>query len=52
MTDETIQYFTQRGSRLLDVWLDFSGALTAIIIFYFIYKLIKNKRHTQKGRVQ
>ncbi len=46
MADETIQYFTGRGSMLLDVWLDLLGAITAIIIFYYIgkRKQIKNSR--------
>ncbi|MBQ6702837.1 MAG: VanZ family protein [Clostridia bacterium] len=38
MTDETIQYFSERGSMLLDVWLDLSGATTAILIFFLIYR--------------
>lgn len=43
MTDETIQYFSNRGSMLLDVWLDFSAATIAIIFFYCIYILRKKK---------
>ncbi len=38
MSDETIQYFTGRGSMLLDVWLDLFGATTGIIICYFVFK--------------
>lgn len=38
MSDETIQYFTGRGSMLLDVWLDLSGAVTGIVICYFLLK--------------
>ncbi len=44
MTDETIQYFTNRGSMLLDVWLDFFGACVGITFLYFIYKFIKSKK--------
>lgn len=40
MSDETIQYFTGRGSMVLDVWLDLSGATAGIIISFLI---IKNK---------
>ena len=40
MTDETIQYFTGRGSMLLDVWLDLSGATTGIILASLV---VKNK---------
>ncbi|MBQ4116277.1 MAG: VanZ family protein [Clostridia bacterium] len=38
MSDETIQYFTGRGSMLLDAWLDLFGAVTGIVICYFILK--------------
>ena len=30
--DETIQIFSGRGSAIIDVWLDFSGAAAAILI--------------------
>lgn len=43
MSDETIQYFTERGSMLLDVWLDFSSASLAIFLLYLFWN-IKNKR--------
>ncbi len=48
MTDETIQYFSKRGSMLLDVWLDFLSATLAITFFYLIYK-IYNKRKQKHG---
>ena len=32
VTDETIQSFSGRGSQVLDVVLDFSGALTGILL--------------------
>jgi len=38
MTDETIQYFSGRGSMLLDVWLDFSSSVLAIMLLYLLYK--------------
>ena len=38
MSDETIQYFTGRGSMLLDVWLDLFGATVGILIARFISK--------------
>lgn len=38
MTDETIQYFSGRGSMLLDVWLDFSSSVFAIMLLYLLYK--------------
>ena len=42
--DETIQLLSQRGSSLLDVWLDFAGCLTGILIIL----LITGKKHTKK----
>lgn len=42
MTDETVQIFSNRGSMLLDVWLDFFSATLAIYTFYLIYT-IKHK---------
>lgn len=39
MSDETIQYFTGRGSMLLDVWLDLSGATTGILISFSVIKI-------------
>ena len=36
VTDETIQSFSGRGSQVLDVVLDFSGALTGILLVSLI----------------
>lgn len=36
LTDETIQYFSGRASRVLDVWLDFAGASFAILLGMFL----------------
>lgn len=44
MTDETIQYFSKRGSMLLDVWLDLCASVIAIGLFYLIYRYIKHKK--------
>lgn len=30
VTDETIQVFTQRGSQVIDIWIDFSGLISGI----------------------
>lgn len=43
LTDETIQFFSGRASRVLDVWLDFVGASVAIWVFLLVWHLIKNK---------
>ena len=45
MTDETIQYFTNRGSMLLDVWLDlFAAALAILLVFVFNIMNTKKER--------
>lgn len=36
LVDETIQLFVQRGSGVLDVWLDFSGVLFGALIALLI----------------
>ena len=46
LADETIQLASGRGSQVLDVLLDFSGALTGILIAWLICLLIK--RHREK----
>ncbi len=44
--DETIQLFSDRGSQLQDVWLDFVGTVTAVLITIAISHLIK--KHKQR----
>ena len=44
LTDETIQLISGRNSHVLDVLLDFSGALTGILIAWLICRLIKKRR--------
>lgn len=45
MTDETIQFFTDRGSMLTDVWLDSFASFIGVMLFsLLIYKIIKNKK--------
>ena len=41
VTDEFIQSFTGRGSSVRDVMLDFSGALTGILLTVFLSAIIK-----------
>lgn len=50
MTDETLQYFSKRGSMLLDVWLDLAASVTAILLLYFIYNRYK-KRIKDRGSI-
>ena len=47
LTDETIQLASGRGSQVTDVLLDFSGALTGILIAWLICLAIK-RRHKNK----
>ena len=47
MGDETIQYFSGRGSMLLDVWLDLFSSATAIWLIYCFYKL-RHKKSSSK----
>ena len=44
VTDETIQIFSGRGSQVQDVVLDFSGALTGILLVSFIIQLIEKRK--------
>lgn len=44
LTDEAIQLISGRNSQVLDVLLDFSGALTGILIAWLICRLIKKRR--------
>ena len=44
VTDETIQIFSGRGSQVQDVVLDFSGALTGILLVTLIISLIEKRK--------
>ena len=44
VTDETIQIFSGRGSQVQDVVLDFSGALTGILLVSLIISLIEKRK--------
>lgn len=43
LSDETIQIFAQRGSQVKDVWLDFSGASTGIVVSLLFLHLLRRK---------
>ena len=47
VTDETIQVFSGRGSQVLDVVLDFSGAVAGILLCTLIAKRSEKKHPTQ-----
>ncbi len=43
LADETLQlYVTGRASEVLDIWLDFAGALVGVLIFWGIFALRKS----------
>ena len=39
--DEFIQHFTQRGSQVADVALDFGGALAGLLVAWLIFLILK-----------
>ena len=48
--DETIQIFSQRGSQVQDVLLDFAGAFFGLLLIIVIHQIVrafrKHKRHS------
>lgn len=42
--DETVQYFSGRGSMLLDVWLDYFSSIVGIAVIYFIYRFLNSHK--------
>ena len=38
--DETIQIFSDRGSQVIDVWLDFSGVCFGIVCVLIVYGIV------------
>ena len=47
VTDEFIQSFTGRGPSVRDVMLDFSGALTGILLTFLLAELIRSLKRTK-----
>lgn len=50
LTDETIQVFSNRGSDVMDVWLDSISACIAVFTFYFVLLMI-TKRKTRPSEL-
>ncbi len=52
VSDEFIQYFSGRGSSVVDVVIDFSGATIGFLIvysiYYFIPAILKNLKESKK----
>ena len=44
--DETIQIFSERGSSIIDVMIDYSGYLFAVVLFFAVFVI----RRAVKGR--
>ncbi len=42
LSDETVQIYTNRGSQVTDVWLDFSGVLFGTAIGLCLYLAVKH----------
>ena len=40
-TDETIQIFTGRGPQIQDVWLDFAGGFTGLLVMLALWALLR-----------
>ena len=49
LTDETIQLFSARGSQVADVWIDFSGVLTGVLVLLLIYMIVKFVKQSKKS---
>ena len=41
LTDETIQIFTGRGPQIQDVWLDFAGGFTGLLVMLALWALLR-----------
>lgn len=42
--DETIQIFSDRGSLVSDIWIDFSGVAAAVIVILIIYSIVYKRK--------
>lgn len=52
LTDETIQLFTDRGSQVRDVWLDFAGGtagLLAMLLLLWLLRCLFRPRDRRRG---
>ena len=47
LPDETIQIFSDRGDQVPDVWLDFGGAITGILLLFLLRGLLSGKGKKQ-----
>ncbi len=49
LTDETIQIFTERGSSVADVWLDFAGGCCGFTVGILMLSLISTFKKKRQG---
>lgn len=49
VADETIQLFSNRGSQVQDVLLDFSGVITAVVLVSAVHLAVRGRR-ARRGR--
>lgn len=47
VADETIQIFSSRGSQVQDVLLDFSGAITAVVLVSAVYLVVRRRKRNR-----
>lgn len=50
LSDETVQLYTDRGSRVTDAWLDFSGILLGAAVGFGLYLAVKHIVKTEETR--
>lgn len=50
LSDETVQLYTNRGSQVTDVWLDFSGILLGTAVGLGLYLAVKHFVKTEEIR--
>ncbi len=52
VSDETIQLFSDRGSQVQDIWIDFFGACSGIVFGFAIVEIIKFiVKNRQKSKI-
>ena len=49
-TDETIQMFSDRGDRISDVWLDFSGVVLGSALSLVLLSIRRRRKKRKTGR--
>ena len=52
LCDETIQYFTKRGSAVMDVWIDAGGVLAISLLAGFIGLIVHAARSKKRAKAQ